>query len=229
METAGVMNSDTAVIVAFVLMFGMIATVVGRNKRGIVSRLKNYFTDRRMYADDNTELRYNEKLNTVLFLLIAIVSLGFIAVGSVSDVDVALPDFVSGGWHVIFGIVCVCAAALFVLKSLLYYCVNWVFFSYERNIRWMSSFFLMTSLSAFLLYPLAVLAVFTEVGQTIIIFCLILVSILYEILLFYKLCVNFRVKKYGFLLIFLYFCTVELLPIMTLWHFCENVDRNLIV
>ncbi len=213
------MNSNTAVITIFVVMFGIIATVIGRNKAGISHRLKAFFSNKRTYTDDNTEARYNETANTLLFTVISIVSLSFITI-----TEILSPQ---QPWHYTIAVTSGVLAAFLLLKSLVYYTVNSVFFSPERNRKWMSSYNLMTSLSALLLYPISLLAVFAKVEQEIVIYSLLFALILYEILLFYKLFANFKTKKYGFVLIFLYFCSVELISIMSLWHFCDQINRNL--
>ncbi len=219
MEHETGMNCNTAIITIFMMMFGVIATVIGRNKAGISHRLKAFFSNKRTYMDDSTEARYNETANTLLFTIISIVSLSFIATAEVPESQQT--------WYATLAMASGGLTAFFLLKSLVYYTVNSVFFSTERNRKWMSAYHLMTSLSALLLYPISLLAVFAKVEQEIIIYSLLFTLILYEILLFYKLFANFKTKKYGFVLVFLYFCSVELIPIMSLWHFCDQINRNL--
>ncbi len=219
MEHAAGMNSNTAIITIFMMMFGVIATVIGRNKAGISNRLRAFFSGKRTYMDDSTQARYNETANTLLFTVITIVSLSFIATAEVPESQQP--------WYTTLAMASGGLTAFFLLKSLVYYTVNSVFFPAERNRKWMSSYHLITSLSALPLYPISLLAVFAKVEQEIVIYSLLFTLILYEILLFYKLFANFKTKKYGFVLVFLYFCSVELIPIMSLWHFCDQISRNL--
>ena len=119
------------------------------------------------------------------------------------------------------------------LKAGLYALVNWTFFDTDSNQRWMRGYLLMTALTAFLFYPLLLLDVFAHLRHEIVIGGAILVVIMYELLLFYKLNLNFRARKYGYMLIFLYFCTVELIPTLVLGHlavwFCDNyLDNNIL-
>ena len=57
----------------------------------------------------------------------------------------------------------------------------------------------------------------------------ILVVLLYEILMFYKLFANFKKKKGGYLLFFLYFCSVEMLPALVVWDVAMLFSGNIIV
>ena len=78
-------------------------------------------------------------------------------------------------------------------------------------------------------YLIAVLDVFSDLAHEIVIGGAILVVILYEVLLFYKLIVNFRVRKYGYMFIFLYFCSVELLPTLVFGHLAVWITDSFIV
>ena len=114
-------------------------------------------------------------------------------------------------------------------KSCLYSIVNFTFFDREPSRKWISGYLLMTSLTAFLFYPIALMDVFSHLSHEIVIWSAILVVVLYELLLFYKLIANFKVKKYGYMLIFLYFCSVELLPTLVFGHLAVWFSDNYIV
>ncbi len=234
MEREFDLGGNTYVILLFVLMFGIIASVIGRNMQGLTHRIKSFFTEKRTYAGDNSEMKYNETGNTLLFTIITIVSLGIIAVSYTLECSGSIMTEASKAsgaetWYTILASVSGALAIFFLLKSLIYFTVNSVFFHREKNLSWMSAYHLLTSLSALLTYPLALVTVFTDISHKSVGICLLFTLVLYEILLFYKLNANFRVKKGSFLLFFLYFCTVELIPLMTVWHLCVKINRNLII
>lgn len=112
--------------------------------------------------------------------------------------------------------------ALLALKALAYAVVNWTFFSPKDNARWMGAWLLLTALTAVPALLAAVLQVFADAGEGNVAIFLLLVFILYNSLLFYKLKMNFRTKKYGNLLILLYLCTLEIAPALAVWHFFEQ-------
>lgn len=106
----------------------------------------------------------------------------------------------------------------FICKGCIYSIINWVFFSSERNRRWIKSYFFITGAFAFVLYPFALIELFAGFNFKLLSGILIFIFITYEISLFYKLSVNFRVRSYGILLIFLYLCALELLPALLVWQ-----------
>jgi len=109
------------------------------------------------------------------------------------------------------------------LKAVFYAVINWVFFRMDANAKWMQAYFFITSAFAFVFLPFALMTLFVGLTQKVLLFCLVFLFISYEILILYKLFVNFKPNKYGFLLIFLYFCTVELLPALFAW---KNIGKR---
>ena len=113
--------------------------------------------------------------------------------------------------------VCGMVILFVVFKAVIYALVNWLFFRREQNMKWMQSYFFITSSFAFILFPFSLMLLFVGVSEKILSISLAILFISYEILLLYKLITNFKANKYGIVLIFLYFCTVELLPALFVW------------
>jgi hypothetical protein len=113
--------------------------------------------------------------------------------------------------------VCGMVLLFVIFKAVIYALVNWLFFRREQNMKWMQSYFFINSSFAFLFFPFALMLLFVGISEKILSFSLVILFISYEILLLYKLITNFKANKYGILLIFLYFCTVELLPALFVW------------
>jgi hypothetical protein len=103
------------------------------------------------------------------------------------------------------------------LKALIYAVVNWLFFRHDENAKWMQAYFFVTAAFVFIIFPFALTELFVGLSEQILTFGLAILFIAYEILVLYKLIVNFKAKNYGILLIFLYFCTVEALPALFVW------------
>ena len=104
-------------------------------------------------------------------------------------------------------------------KLLLYQFVNRVFFLPEVSQRWFSVCSFLLCMLALVVFPLSLLMVFAYLDYKITYFVLFSVIILYKILVFLKFYITFPLKNYGFLLLFLYFCTFEILPILIWWHY----------
>lgn len=222
-----VLGKDDVVVAGMTVMFFILAFVFYRSKDLLLFRLKEYFTSKRVYVEGNVMEDAGEMLNVFLLTTVAVLCLSLLFFENL----IAKSNYISSvgfpywlyaaGWLVL---------QLFIYaKSCLYSIVNFTFFDREPSRKWMSGYLLMTSLTAFLLYPIVLLDVFSHLDHEIVIWSAILVVVLYELLLFYKLIANFKVKKYGYMLIFLYFCSVELLPTLVFGHLAVWYSDNYIV
>ena len=111
-----------------------------------------------------------------------------------------------------FGII----ASYFILKVILYCFVNAVFFDKKKNIQWLKSHMFLVSVEGIALFPAVMLHAYFDfsIRNTLIYFAFI--AILVKLLTFYK-CYSIFFRKIGaFLQIILYFCALEMIPLITL-------------
>ena len=105
----------------------------------------------------------------------------------------------------------------FLLRFALYSMVNNLFFGSNGNKKFLTSLLYISSIEGLMLYPaLALLAFMHLPAQNAIWYCII-VLILVKIMTFYKSFTIFFKQNDLFLQIFLYFCALEMVPLMTLW------------
>ena len=104
----------------------------------------------------------------------------------------------------------------FVLKTLLYTLVNSVFFGGRYSARWLKSFLFVSSVEGVLLFPLVMFQAYFDLGIQNAIFYAAFVIILVKTMLFYKSYVIFFKQKSLYLQIILYFCALEIMPLLSL-------------
>ena len=221
------LSNDDYVVAGMAVMFFVIAIVLYKSGNVLLYRLKDFFSAKRIYMEGNVMENSGEMTNVFLLTTVSALSLslllfdGLIAESSCISA-IGFPYWLYAAGWLMFQL-------LISTKSWLYSLVNWTFFDRESSRKWMSGYLLMTSLTAFLFYPIVLLDVFARMNHEIVIGSAILIVVLYELLLFYKLITNFKVKKYGYMLIFLYFCSVELLPTLVFGHLAVWLSDNYIV
>jgi len=215
-ERPYIVRNDELVIYGLILMFAMISVSLFQSKSLIMYRIKTFFTTKRVYSDENVNDNRSEVLNVFLASCIGACSQSIMFYYCLSLVY-KFPQYLDKPYWMM-GIAVLVLWSMVYVKAILYSLVNWVFFDAESCRRWNHGYFLLVILSSFAFYVLAVVSTFFQPSVKIVTSCGLFVYILNEILLLYKLLVNFRIKKYGTLLIFLYFCSVEILPLMLLWH-----------
>lgn len=215
-------------VVAAMMLAGLILAVVLYYFRGAFRhRLKDFFTAKRLYVEDGVGDNGGETASVFLLIMVSAFCLSVVFFNGVVEQFGAVPVMSVPYWLYAVGmLVCLCFVYL---KAGIYSVVNWVFFNQESASRWMQGYVFLTAFTAYLFYPIALIDTYSPSLGKVATACVILVVFLYEILLFYKLLVNFKAKRSGYLMIFLYFCSVEMLPALVMWHLATLFNGNIIV
>ncbi|MBO7267761.1 MAG: DUF4271 domain-containing protein [Bacteroidaceae bacterium] len=103
---------------------------------------------------------------------------------------------------------------LYVAKQGLYWIVNWTFFDTRRAELWRNCYDSWQMLSGVLAYLCALCVVFGDWSASTVVKALLVWLVLAEIGLFFKSFHIFLAKKYGGLQLFVYLCTLELIPLL---------------
>ena len=105
----------------------------------------------------------------------------------------------------------------FAFKALAYHLSGWVFFPQPVRSVWMKSYLFILALEGMALFPIVMLQAYfnTDVATTLV--CAAAVVALFKVLTFYKTYVIFFKNRGGIVQNFLYFCTLELIPMAGLW------------
>lgn len=104
----------------------------------------------------------------------------------------------------------------FLIKRCLYGIVDWTFFDYEKNKRWTKAWAFLTSMEGVLLFPLTLLLVYFNLSVHVALIYAGIVVVLVKILQLYKSYSIFFKRMAGRLQIILYFCSLEIIPLMVL-------------
>lgn len=139
---------------------------------------------------------------------------------SLSSTALLLTTFAAGkplslmGYGKIWLTASVAIAAFYLLKGLLFIITNRIFFDSTTTTMWEQSYACWTILTSIPLYLLAVVAIFFNLPSNIVLALFTIGLALLEICLLYKAFHIFSVKKYGILQIFIYLCSLELMPLL---------------
>ena len=105
----------------------------------------------------------------------------------------------------------------FFIKMVLYAMVNLVFFDSKRNQQWIKSLLFIISVEGLLLYPAVLLGAYFELDIHLVAFYVILSLIIVKLLTIYKSYIIFFRGNVVRLQIILYFCTLEIIPMLAFW------------
>ncbi|MCQ2112548.1 MAG: DUF4271 domain-containing protein [Bacteroidaceae bacterium] len=212
------MGNDDIIVVLMVMLFLLFTFVVYRSRTILLYKLNTYFSSRQIYSSDEVSTSNQEFVDIVLLILIGCFSLGLNLYQSNLGINCSEPHY---GTLLLFVLYIV---LMVVFKGMMYGFINWTFFTEEKNKTWLSAFFFSIAITSILLFPLALMQVFVRAEWINMQLCLLGILILQKILLLCKLYVNFRPKRYGGLLFFLYFCSVEIMPTLIVWHILQKMN-----
>ena len=106
------------------------------------------------------------------------------------------------------------AIGYFMLKLLVYTMVNVVFFDSKKNGQWLKSFLFISAIEGVLLFPAVILRAYFDMPEQNVVICFIVVLIFVKLLTIYKCHVIFFRQNVVQLQIILYFCALELVPLL---------------
>ena len=203
------------VITSLLLLLFVLATIAFSNSRHFVVRqTKNFFSTNREGMTEITEtaveIRFQAFLTFLNSLLLSILfyfyTLNFIG-----------ETFLLDSQYHLIAIFLGLTVVYYLVKTLLYTIVNNVFFDGKKNRQWMKSFLFITSIEGVLLFPLVVVWTFFDISiQNAVIYVVIVISIVKILELFKCFLIFFR-QNVVKLQIILYFCTLEIIPMVLLW------------
>ena len=125
--------------------------------------------------------------------------------------------FVFSTEHLLLGVIFLVMAAYFLLKFLLYTIVNNIMFDGSRNKKFLTSLIFLISMEGVLLFPVLLLCTYFQFPIHNAAIYTFLVVFFFKILIFYKTYVIFFAQKALYVQIFLYFCALEMVPLLSLW------------
>ena len=215
---------DNSVIMIVTVIFLACVFVLFRGKHLLAGRMSSFFSNKIASGGENGSDSTMEVQHNIILTVVGCLSLGLIFTATALTYEegrqLVEPSPVGFLLKLSLWLMMVVVA-----RGMVYSFVNWVFFDREPSVRWKGAYYFLISLSALILYPLAMLKVFLGVGNTVVTICLLGLIITHKLLLFCKMFVNFRPRFHGSLLFFLYFCSVEILPTLVVWQllFANNV------
>ena len=135
--------------------------------------------------------------------------------------------FIFSPENILLGIYGITILGYMTFRLLMCTIVNNIFFDNKKNLQFINSILLITSLEGVALFPLVLLVAYFQFSlQNAIIYTATIV-ILAKILTFYKSFTIFFYQKGGFLQIILYFCALEMIPLTMLWSGLLVITENL--
>ena len=218
------MAGDDYICSLLLVSFFISAWIVTRSRRYLTQGLKDFFNgyQRENMFDDSSDSRMPGRM---FFSFVVSLSLGILMFSYQQHFQGDIFRLWSPYW-VLAADVCCCWLA-YGVRTACYVFVNSVFFERDRNEKWLESYRLLTVVSGVLLLPVVLFIVFNNLdfaNWQILLFAIVAII---EIFLIFKTYRIFFEGTLGFLHIILYLCTLEFLPVLSVWKCMVWVTQEL--
>ena len=117
--------------------------------------------------------------------------------------------------------------AYFVLKTIVYTVANLIFFDGKRNVQWIKSLLFITSMEGVAIFPAVILQAYFDLSEQNVMLYLIIALSIIKLLTFYKCYIIFFRQNVVRLQIFLYLCTLEIVPLLAFLGALEFTANSL--
>ncbi|MCX6252431.1 MAG: DUF4271 domain-containing protein [Bacteroidetes bacterium] len=200
------------ILILFLLCFLLLAWIQVFNAKRFRQILQAPFSKRfhnQMIRDGNL---FNERISIALGIIY------FITAGlMIYQADMLLPDHFPKNIEGIYLylLIIFCLLIFWLLKISIIRILETIFKTYHASSDYMLNILLMNVLSGLLLLPLLILVIYLKSGFLLYI-CLILFSILFVFRLVRGFTIGMSYSKFSYLLLFVYLCTLEILPLIIL-------------
>ena len=202
-------SGDNGLAISLLACFVIVVVSLAAYRSVALARVKEFFLSKNVDDDlaPSTPSFYLHILVTINCLLLAIMT--FVGIHQLMPQVMEWVDkytFIA----VVFGVFVV----FYLLKWLLYSLVNTVFFGGKKSLQWNKDFLFITALQTLMVFPVVLLLVYFNLSVDNAIICFAVVLFLNKMLTFYKGWVIFFKQKRLYLQFFLYFCALEMMPLL---------------
>ena len=213
------------VLTLLLLSCFIVAVIAFSNVRGFFARqAKHFFNMSRPAATEitetATEVRFQVFLAFLAGLLLSLLFY-FYTLHYVGETFVLKSQY-----HLIviyMGII----VSYMLVKTMVQSLVNMVFFGGKKNIQWIKAVLFVTSVEGIVLFPLVILRAYFDLSMQNVVIYFIIVLIIVKILTIFKAFVIFFRRNVVSLQIILYFCALEMVPLLALWGTLVFTANNL--
>lgn len=202
-------HHDDVLTVLLLVCSVLLLVVIGSSLRTVKNLFKEFFFP--SAAEDND---VPTGISSLLFFL-CMTTCVIVALCSFIYVNSEMAGFfVIDSPIAIVGIFFAASVVYLLLKWLVYGIVNNVLFGGNKSLQWSRSFFFVTALEGMLLFPLPLMVVYFRLSVEKGFYYFIFVLVLCKILTFFKSRNIFFRQKILFLQNILYFCALEIMPLL---------------
>ena len=218
---------DTWITGTVLICFFVMAFIIHLNGKQLLTRSRSFFFGSQHQNEPRAIRTSLEEQSTIImtFMLCLIGGLGFFEYPQ-NHLELFLGRLSP---YILLGSYIGCWMVYFILKNLLYTFINWIFFDKDSHLLWVDTYSFLLIVESILMYGIIVIGVYFGLMPKNIFYAALSVIIAIKSLLLYKTHQIFFPEIHGSLHLFVYFCTLELVPLLAIARILMWITDLLIV
>jgi len=217
-------HNDSVITSILLAFFILVVIAIANIHEFIVRQFKNFFYIPREGTSEMTETGTELRIQVfMVFLSSLLLSLlfYFYTIHYIGD------TFVLESQYHLIAVYLVLMIVYFTAKVILYSVVNSVFFDSKRKQHWFKTLLFISSMEGLILFPAVLLQTYFDMSEENVILYFTIVLFFVKILTFFKCYVVFFRRNVVKLQIILYFCALEMVPLIAFWVTLDIVVKSL--
>lgn len=204
---------DNVITILLLACFMLALIAYAKSRRFILRQVKDFFRAPRgenmtVMTETSGEFRFQFFLVGQSCLLFALIYFFYV---QTRGADTFIVD-----QYQVIGIFAAIIFGYAVFKAAAYSLTGFVFFDHKRNELWMKSFLFLLAMEGVCVFPLVMLQAYFGMAVEATLVCTAVVIVVFKMLAFWRTYIIFFRREGLSLQIFLYFCTLEVMPVTTL-------------
>jgi hypothetical protein len=219
-------HNDSVITSILLAFFILVVIAIANIHEFIVRQFKNFFYIPREGTSEMTETGTELRIQVfMVFLSSLLLSLlfYFYTIHYIGD------TFVLESQYHLIAVYLVLMIVYFTAKVILYSVVNSVFFDSKRKQHWFKTLLFISSMEGLILFPAVLLQTYFDMSEENVILYFTIVLFFVKILTFFKCYVVFFRRNVVSLLIILYFCALEIVPLIVLGGILDMASQHLTI
>lgn len=219
-------QTDTTIGLMLLFCFFLTSVALARGKHFFGQQLQSFFNQRERGSlfDTSTasEVRY---FLVLVFQTCLLGGIGFFAYSQYREP--LLADYIPSGW--LIGAYTLIGLSYYIAKWLFYRFLGWVFFDPMRTGLWLEAYLTLIYYLGFILFPYILVSLYYPLPPAVSIVTGLSILVVWQSLLFYKWIKLFSNQITDILLLFLYFCALEIIPCLLAYQALVEVNHLFLI
>lgn len=221
------LRTDDGITAIVLVLFMLMLVLFSKSKKALLKQAKELFNPPREYHNLFNDEPDNQQHSIGVLVCLALLTLSLQLFSLNGQESYLITTPVVPYLTLLLNVLIVTVYYLF--KKLSYRFVNWIFFDKTKNKKWQETYSFTYAIEGLLLFPLVLLTIYFDLNTLHAWLYIGFVVFLTRIILLYETYIIFFPKIHGILHLIVYFCALEITPLLMLCRVLAFINNNFVI